>query len=109
MSEPTAPPTAPVGPTESRRAGLLGAIDNAGVPMLLTRLAVGGTFLYLGAPKTRYPLDLVKVIDTYGMFPVDPPHMLNLDLLGILIFRSCYLGGENNFLFYPSRFSGLDR
>lgn len=57
---------------------MLGAIDNASVPMLLTRLALGGTFLYLGAHKTGYPLDLVKVIDTYGMFPVDPPHMLNL-------------------------------
>ena len=66
VSEPTPPPTgastAPTEPAESGRIGLLGAIDNAAVPMLLTRLALGGTFLFMGIRKTGYPLDTVKHI-----------------------------------------------
>lgn len=63
------------------RPGLLARIDDTGVPLLLARLAVGGWFAYLALLKLGNPIEFLKQVRLYGVFPTDPPQLMNFLVL----------------------------
>jgi uncharacterized membrane protein YphA (DoxX/SURF4 family) len=69
MADAAPPPTAP--------ASLPRRWDATGVPLLLARLAVGGTFSTLALAKLQDPVGFLKLVHQYGLVPTDPPWLLN--------------------------------
>jgi uncharacterized membrane protein YphA (DoxX/SURF4 family) len=64
-------PTAATDSSWSRR------LDDTGVPLLLARLVLGGTFLWLGSNKLSDPVTFLKLIREYGLVPESLPMLLN--------------------------------
>lgn len=56
---------------------LVRRIDASGVPLLLTRLLLGGMFIYMGVSKLGHPIEFLKLIRMYHMLPETPPYFLN--------------------------------
>lgn len=52
-------------------------IDETGVPLLLARVILAATFLYMGSMKVGEPFDFLKQIRQYQMLPETPPIYLN--------------------------------
>jgi len=52
--------------------------DQTGVPLLLARLVLGGMFIYMGWAKIFDPVDFLKLIREYRMFPDGGFFLLNL-------------------------------
>lgn len=59
------------------RHSLLANIDATGVPLLIMRLVLGGTFLYMGIKKIADPITFLKQVNLYEMLPHDPSIFLN--------------------------------
>lgn len=51
--------------------------DRTGVPLLVARLFVGGMFAYLSYQKLVDPLGFLKQVHEYGIFPTQPPELIN--------------------------------
>lgn len=62
----------------SGRPGLLRRLDDTGVPLLITRLVLGGLFVYMGWNKTMEPVDFMKMIHEYYLVPDSAYIVLNL-------------------------------
>ena len=62
----------------SSNPGLLRRLDQTGLPLLATRLALGGLFIYMGLEKALNPIDFLKMVREYHMVPEHPPIFLNL-------------------------------
>jgi len=60
---------------EPREAGRTGAAD--GWMLLLARLALGGTFVAMGAAKAGDPVPFLKLVHEYGLVPEQLPWLLN--------------------------------
>jgi uncharacterized membrane protein YphA (DoxX/SURF4 family) len=60
---------------------MLARIDDTGVPLLLARFAVGGWFAYLALLKLANPIEFLKQVRLYGVFPTDPPQLMNFLVL----------------------------
>jgi len=58
--------------------GLLRRLDDTHVPLLITRLVLGGLFIYMGAAKTMEPVDFMKMIHEYHLVPDSAYVILNL-------------------------------
>lgn len=52
-------------------------LDCTGVPLLLARLVLGGTFIYMGTHKLADPIAFLKLVRMYHMLPETPPFFLN--------------------------------
>jgi len=52
-------------------------IDETGVPLLLARVILAATFLYVGSMKVGEPFDFLKQVRSYQMLPETPPIYLN--------------------------------
>jgi len=52
-------------------------LDDSGVPLLLARLILAVTFLYMGSHKIAAPVEFLKLIRAYQMLPETPPISLN--------------------------------
>ena len=52
-------------------------IDDTGVPLLLARVILAATFLYMGSKKIGEPFDFLKQVRLYQMLPETPPIYLN--------------------------------
>jgi len=61
----------------SLQPSLLRRTDASGIPLLLTRLLVGGMFIYMGVHKLGHPIEFLKQIRMYEMLPETPPYFLN--------------------------------
>ena len=59
------------------KSGLLRRFDQSGVPLLLARLILAATFIYMGAMKIREPFDFLKQVHLYHMLPESPSIYLN--------------------------------
>jgi len=57
---------------------LLRRLDDTGLPLLITRLVLGGLFVYMGIEKAINPIDFLKMVREYHMVPEQPPIILNL-------------------------------
>jgi len=64
--------------TDRTHLGLLRRLDDTGIPLLVTRLVLGGLFVYMGIEKALVPTDFLKMVREYHMVPEHPPLMLNL-------------------------------
>ena len=60
-----------------RRESILRRLDRSGIPLLLVRLILAATFIYMGAMKVREPFDFLKQVRMYHMLPESPPIYLN--------------------------------
>ncbi|MDG2148817.1 MAG: DoxX family membrane protein [Planctomycetota bacterium] len=52
-------------------------LDATGLPLLLSRLVLGGMFIWLGASKISDPISFLKLIREYGLVPPDMSVVLN--------------------------------
>lgn len=52
-------------------------LDATGLPLLLSRLVLGGMFIWLGTSKVSDPISFLKLIREYGIIPADMPVLLN--------------------------------
>lgn len=52
-------------------------VDETGVPLLLARVILAATFLYMGSMKLGEPFEFLKQIRLYQMLPETPPIYLN--------------------------------
>jgi len=50
-------------------AGVLRKLDQTGVPLLITRLVLGVMMVRMGWAKIGQPVDFLKLLDQYEMFP----------------------------------------
>ena len=79
---------------DQTQPGLLRRLDDTGMPLLITRLVLGGLFVYMGIEKALNPIEFLKMVREYHMVPEQPPIMLNLiaaALPGIEIWCGCLL------------------
>jgi uncharacterized membrane protein YphA (DoxX/SURF4 family) len=67
----------------SDNRGLLRRVDDSGVPRLISRLVLAGTFLYTGSAKIADPVDFLKQIRMFQMLPESPPVFLNASAIVI--------------------------
>lgn len=51
--------------------------DETGVPLLLARVVLAATFLYMGSMKVGEPIDFLKQVRQYRMLPETPAIYLN--------------------------------
>ena len=68
--------------TNDSRAGsnpvaLMRTIHESGVPLLATRLLLGGLFVWMASAKVGHPTDFLKEIRLYHMLPESPGILLN--------------------------------
>ena len=75
MNEATTPGSSASGGTAPR--GLLGRLDDTGVPTLIARLIVGVVFIHHGLVKVGDTHAFLKAVKGYGILPLDPPFLLN--------------------------------
>lgn len=52
-------------------------LDETGVPLLLSRVILAATFIYMGSNKVGDPFDFLKQVRLYQMLPETPPIYLN--------------------------------
>ena len=64
--------------TDQTQPGLLQRVNDTGIPLLITRLVLGGLFIYMGFGKAVAPTDFLKMVREYHMVPEQPPILLNL-------------------------------
>ena len=57
-------------------AGVLRRWDATGLPLLAARLALGGTFVWLGLGKAGDPVTFLKLIREYDLVPASQPSLL---------------------------------
>ena len=62
---------------ETIQPALWTRIDQSGLPLLLARLIVGVTFIWMGISKAADPVTFLKLIRQYEMLPESPPYFLN--------------------------------
>lgn len=65
-------------PAAAAPVGRIRRWDTTGVPLLLARLAVGGTFAVLALAKLGEPVAFLKLVRQYGLLPEEPPVVLNV-------------------------------
>ena len=56
---------------------LIKKADAGGLPLLIARILLGGTFIYMGVHKVLDPVEFLKLIRQYEMVPESPPYFLN--------------------------------
>ncbi|MCI0651160.1 MAG: DoxX family protein [Planctomycetes bacterium] len=66
------------GGSREERDSWLRRLDRSGVPLLAARIGIALPFILFGLAKTTYPLDFLKVVKEYHLFPLEPPHFINL-------------------------------
>lgn len=59
-------------------ASLIKRLDATGVPLLVARLFVGGMFGWLAYNKLLDPINFLKLVHQYGIFPNQPPLLINV-------------------------------
>lgn len=62
------------------KRSIFGHIDHSGLPLLFTRLFVGGAFIYLSFLKLSEEGGLtvfLRFVKFYGIFPYEPPQPMN--------------------------------
>jgi len=52
-------------------------LDDSGVPLLIARIILAGTFIYMGSMKLGEPFDFLKQVRLYHLLPETPPIYLN--------------------------------
>ena len=52
-------------------------MDGSGIPLLLARLVLAATFIYMGVIKLGEPFDFLKQLRMYHMLPESPPLFMN--------------------------------
>src|SRR3972149_8982127 len=52
-------------------------LDESGVPLLIARIILAATFIYMGSMKIGAPFEFLKQVRSYRMLPVSPPIYLN--------------------------------
>ncbi len=81
---------------------LLERVDNTHLPMLLARGVLGIAFIYYGIHKISDPIDFLKQIREYHLFPLSPPEFINMTavvmpwievLCGVLLLVGLWLRG----------------
>lgn len=61
----------------NNNGSLLKKVDATGVPLLIARLLLGGSFMYLGYLKLGDPVEFLKQVRLYNILPESPPYLLN--------------------------------
>jgi len=72
-------------------------LDQSGAPLLLARIVLAATFLYMGTNKLNEPFDFLKQLRLYHMLPTEPPLFINaaaivLPWLEIIVGTALLLG-----------------
>ena len=70
----------------TQEPGLWRRLDETGVPLLITRLALGGMFIYMGAGKAMEPVDFMKMIQDSVGNPSDCPCVFTDFIKGLQFF-----------------------
>lgn len=52
-------------------------VDDTGIPLLLARVILAATFLYMGSMKIAEPFEFLKLVRQYQMLPETPAFYLN--------------------------------
>jgi len=53
------------------------------VPMILARLGLGTVYVMLAVHKVLEPIEFLKAVRDYDMFPLDPPYLMNLTVVAL--------------------------
>jgi uncharacterized membrane protein YphA (DoxX/SURF4 family) len=61
----------------NEKQSMLGRLGATGIPLLIARLLVGGAFVYMGYMKLTDPVNFLKQINEYGMFPEGMHALMN--------------------------------
>ena len=62
----------------AQSSSILGWLDRTGVPLLLARVVVGGTFVYMAIMKlSNPPREFQTAINLYNVLPLNPPELVN--------------------------------
>jgi len=64
-------------PVATPSQSLLRRADDAGWPLLIMRLVLGGVFVVMGVAKIGDPVAFLKSVRLFEMLPETPPHFLN--------------------------------
>ena len=70
-------------PSAATPTGGWARLEATGVPMLVARLVVGGTFLWMGSQKIGDPVAFLKLIREYELVPEGMPWLLNTLAVGL--------------------------
>src|SRR3990172_10955903 len=52
-------------------------LDESGIPLLIARIILAATFIYMGSMKIGAPFEFLKQVRSYQMLPETPPIYLN--------------------------------
>ena len=52
-------------------------LDDSGIPLLIARIILAATFIYMGSMKIGAPFEFLKQVRSYQMLPETPPIYLN--------------------------------
>ena len=66
------------------RPSLLARVDGTGVPLLLTRLILGGLFVWMGVVKIQAPVDFLKLMRQYQLLDETSGYLL-LNLTAVVL------------------------
>ena len=66
------------------RPSLLARVDGTGVPLLLTRLILGGLFVWMGAVKIAEPVDFLKLMRQYQLLDETSAYVA-LNLVAVIL------------------------
>lgn len=66
------------------RPSLLARLDGTGVPLLLTRLILGGLFVWMGVVKIAEPVDFLKLMRQYQLLDETSAYVL-LNLVAVIL------------------------
>jgi uncharacterized membrane protein YphA (DoxX/SURF4 family) len=58
-------------------------LRDGAVPMLLARLVLAAVFIVLAIHKVEEPVPFLKALRDYDMFPLTPPHLMNLTVVAL--------------------------
>lgn len=88
----------------SQRVSILKRAEQSGIPLLIARLVLGGTFIYMGVMKVFHPIEFLKQVRMYEMLPESTGVFLNsaaivlpwLEIVcGLVLILGVYLRGAS--------------